>query len=243
VALENKMILNGVLALGSKLERLMDSSLSEVESIFYYQQFTELLITASSKSPTTWTTSLLTAAVLGRIYEGCEDTSDRHLIHLHGAHSLLSHPVIARFVIAGGLAEAAGWLHLRQAVHDYLMKRKAPQVCLDGFLKSTAFRKNNDSSHANRIMLYFIKALQLYFSTTDAVATPSRAYGSYGSGDLEEVKTDIETWFREKPLSFEPTFQKDADLTSKRPFPEICMINTATGTSHHSKNHCRITHD
>ncbi|KAH8660002.1 hypothetical protein BX600DRAFT_522719 [Xylariales sp. PMI_506] len=232
-------ILNIVLAIGSKFDILLGSAISEVETLFYYDQFTELLIAAFSSAPETWTPSLLTAAVLGRIYDGCGDESvhseheqERQLVHLHGARGLLQHPAIMRFVADGGLTEAAGWLHLRQAMHDYLAKGEGPQLCLESYVHSPALLRSDDRAQADRIVLHLARALQLYFVNDHdegVAASPSaRTEGSgVDCGDWASVRRGVEAWFEEKPASFEPIHRKEADPAGGRPFPETWMINTA----------------
>lgn len=231
LALTDRLIYSAILALSSAYECLVAKSLSTSESDIYHRQFMSVFISTLSEPSETWSSSLLIAAVVARACEGCHTESDSQIIHLNGAQDLLNHHVIARLVSENDLAEAVSWLYLRQLVHDHLGRKQNPQVCLDSFMKASAFRKNTDVAYANRILLYFAKAVQLYFGmprNEKAFRSPNRV--KLKLIDAKKLKQDIHAWYNKKPLSFVPLHRKESDLENGRPFPEIWMINAATGT-------------
>jgi hypothetical protein len=210
------MILNGILALASRYDSY--SSQNSLESTYYHNKCIALLIKAFAQPPSTWDTTLLTAVVIARLYEENDNEADPHY-HLAGTQNLLNHEVITRFVMQGGLAEAASWVHLRQAIYVYVAGKKPMEICLENFARSTVFQRRDDSAYANRVVYLFAKILKLLFPMGD----------ERGLEEWEDVEREVEMWFDERPVSFKPMFHKVENVLEDRPFPVICFAATVPG--------------
>ncbi|KAI5924118.1 hypothetical protein F4810DRAFT_665773 [Camillea tinctor] len=222
-ALTEPMILNGILALASRYDGLCNNSKYNIESTAYHNRCIELLIGAFSRPPATWDSMLLTAVVFARLYEEYDNETDREFVHLRGTKNLLTHDAVARFVTEGGLAEAASWVHLRQAIYVFLICRKPVDMCLDNFRRSTAFRNNDDSAHANRMVYHFARTIQLFFAD-DNVNT--KYDEDVERGKWNELEQNIASWFNDKPPSFEPIYEIESDPDNGRALPTIWMAAT-----------------
>ncbi|GKT44391.1 uncharacterized protein ColSpa_11544 [Colletotrichum spaethianum] len=137
-----------------------------------------------------------------RLYEEYDNETDSHYHHLRGTRNLLNHDAIARFVTQGGLAEAASWVHLRQALYVYLVRRTPIEICLENFERSSTFKSNDDTAHANRIVYLFAKVLKLFFPE-DGIESPTDSATAW-----EKLQADVEVWYREKPSRSDRSFTK-----------------------------------
>jgi hypothetical protein len=210
------MIMNGLLAIASRY----DSADNDLESTFYHSQCIELLIKAFADPPETWNTTLLVAVVIARLYEENDNETDSYYHHLSGTQNLLNHQVISRFVMQGGLAEAASWVHLRQAIYVYVARRRPLEICLENFERSTVFRRYDDSAYANRAVYIFAKIMKLFLSTSGSLDT---------SGAWEAIEMEVDGWYDGRPMSFKPIYYKEADVYSERPFPVISFAASVPG--------------
>ncbi|KZL79705.1 zn 2cys6 transcription factor [Colletotrichum incanum] len=220
LALRKPILLNGIFALASRFDSQGNddsNEKSDLESTYYHNRCIELLIDAFSQPPETWDSILLTAVVIMRLYEEYDNETDSHYHHLRGTRNLLNHDAIARFVTQGGLAEAASWVHLRQALYVYLVRRTPIEICLENFERSSTFRSSDDTAHANRIVYLFAKVLKIFFPDNGTGSSTSSAAA------WEELQADVETWYREKPVSFRPLFYEKADVVGGKPFPTLWM--------------------
>ncbi|CAI0649312.1 unnamed protein product, partial [Colletotrichum noveboracense] len=219
LALSTPILLNGIFALASRFDTQADDNAekTDLESTYYHNRCIELLIEAFSQPPETWDSTLLTAVVIMRLYEEYDNETDSHYHHLRGTRNLLNHDAIARFVTQGGLAEAASWVHLRQALYVFLVRRTPIEICLENFERSSTFRMNDDTAHANRIVYLFAKVLKLFFPDdgTGFLASSTAAW--------EELQGEVEAWYRDKPVSFRPLFYDRPDLARGKPFPVLWM--------------------
>ncbi|SCO44172.1 uncharacterized protein FFMR_07384 [Fusarium fujikuroi] len=214
LALHQPMIMNGLLALASRYDSRCTNSSDDIESTFYHNKCIKLLIEAFAQPPETWDSTLLTAVVIARLYEENDNETDSYYHHLSGTQNLLNHEVIARFVMQVGLAEAASWVHLRQAIYVYVVRREPLEICLENFERSTVFRRSDDSAYANRAVYNFAKLMRLFLP----MESPVGDFGEWGAAERE-----IEEWYDARPVSFKPIFHKTADISSDRPFPVICF--------------------
>jgi hypothetical protein len=120
----------------------------------------------------------------------------------------------------GGLAEAASWVHLRQAIYVYVARRKPLEMCLENFERSTVFRRYDDSAYANRAVYTFAKIMKLFLSTSGSLDT---------SGAWEAIEMEVDGWYDGRPMSFKPIYYKEADVHSERPFPVISFAASVPG--------------
>ncbi|KAJ4123062.1 hypothetical protein NW768_010055 [Fusarium equiseti] len=204
LALQNPMILYGILALSSRYD-----SPTTLESTYYHNKHINLLIQAFDLP---WDTTLLTSVVLARLYEENDPSSDPHT-HLSGTQNLLNHEVISRFVMEGGLAEAASWVHLRQTIYVYVARKLPVEICLENFERSGVFQRRDDSAWANRAVFLFARIMKMLL----------------GKREWGQVEGEIEKWFEERPVSFKPIFYKKGDVLEDTPFPVICFAASVPG--------------
>ncbi|KAH7259873.1 hypothetical protein B0J15DRAFT_491311 [Fusarium solani] len=219
LAFQEPMIMNGLLALASRYDARCSNSESDLEGTYYHNRCIELLIEAFARPPETWDSKLLTAVVIARLYEEYDNESDSDYHHLSGTRNLLNHEAVARFVTQGGLAEAASWVHLRQTIYVYLVRREPVEICLENFERSTVFRRTDDSAYANRAVYLFAKMMKLLFPLNDS---EKQAVG-VSPGPWELVEMEVNQWYEMKPVSFKPIYYKPADLKEDRPFPVVCI--------------------
>jgi hypothetical protein len=210
------MIMNGLLALAS----LYDDTPNDVESTFYHNKCIKLLIEAFAQPAEIWDSTLLTAVVIARLYEENDNETDSYYHHLSGTQNLLNHEVIARFVMQGGLAEAASWVHLRQVIYIYVVRSRPIPICLENFERSTVFRRCDDSAYANRAVYNFAKVMMLFLS----MAGPDENQEGFLAVEIE-----VDQWYDAKPISFKPVFYNAADITSDRPFPTLYFVASVPG--------------
>ncbi|KAF4960510.1 hypothetical protein FGADI_917 [Fusarium gaditjirri] len=220
LALHQPMIMNGLLALASRYDSRCTNSSDDIESTFYHNKCIKLLIEAFTQPPETWDSTLLTAVVIARLYEENDNETDSYYHHLSGTQNLLNHEAIARFVMQGGLAEAASWVHLRQAIYVYVVRREPLEICLENFQRSTVFRRCDDSAYANRAVYNFAKLMRLFLP----MESPDGHLGKW-----EVVEREIQEWYDARPVSFKPIFHKEADAFRGRPFPVICFAASVPG--------------
>ncbi|KAL2682367.1 hypothetical protein Neosp_006817 [[Neocosmospora] mangrovei] len=211
--------MNGLLALASRYDARCSNSESDLEGTYYHNRCIELLIEAFTRPPETWDAKLLTAVVIARLYEEHDNESDSDYHHLSGTRNLLNHEAVARFVTQGGLAEAASWVHLRQTIYVYLVRREPVEICLENFERSTVFRRTDDSAYANRAVYLFAKMMKLLFPLNDSEKQALTA----SPGPWELVEMEVNQWYEMKPVSFKPIYYKPADLKEDRPFPVVCI--------------------
>ncbi|KAJ4243469.1 hypothetical protein NW762_014800 [Fusarium torreyae] len=218
LALQQPMLMNGLLAIASRYDARCCNTISDLEYTYYHNKCIELLIKAFSQPPDTWDETLLTAVVIARLYEEMDNETDSYYHHLSGTQNLLNHEAMTRFVTQGGLAEAASWVHLRQTIYVYVARRQAVEICLENFERSTVFRRNDDSAYANRSVYILAKIMKLLLPLNNAESPTDLKDGSW-----ELVEMEIDRWYDMRPVSFKPIFYKAADLLNDRAFPLICF--------------------
>lgn len=222
------MILNGILALASSYDSRRSKTNRELESTYYNNLCIKDMIHYLSLPPETWDSTLLAAVVIARLCEEYDNEADSNFYHLSGTSNLLNHAAVARFVRQGGLAEAASWVHLRQAIYVSIVRRKPLSANLDNFLHSTAFRTETDSAHANRMVLLLSRSLQLFFPSDSQENVRGRH--SAHSDEWEELDRQVEEWYANKPRSFEPLY-RDAESSDHPRIVTIYMLSQSTGTT------------
>ncbi|POR34926.1 hypothetical protein TPAR_04854 [Tolypocladium paradoxum] len=232
LALREPMILNGVLALASRYDALCNDRRSDLESTYYHSRCIERLIEALARPPETYDSTVLTAVVIARLYEEIDNDADTRYHHLRGTRNLLNQEAVARFASEGGLAEAASWIHLRQAIYVSLVRRQPVDIPLETFQAFTAFQRNDDTSQANRAVYIFAKILRAFFLEAPEGQSGDKALAQ---DDLihrdpwEKLEGELTTWYRSKPASFESLHHEEPNMEDGRPFPSIVMISTVAG--------------
>lgn len=226
------MLLNGILGLASRFDSLANApqgAVSDMESAFYHGRCIELLIDLLGKPTSTYDATLLAAVVLSRLYEENDTETDSLTYHLDGTSTLLGHEVITRLATEGGLAEAACWVHLRQAIYIAIVHRQHLSIPLGVYESLTAFRKVNDSSYANRVIYLFAQVVQQYFPEK-----PIDAQSSPPDGYWELLQRSLDAWFQTKPVSFEPIYYQASDAAAAEPIPRIWMASTVASKAESS---------
>ena len=221
------MLLNGILCVASRFDSLASDHLGtgpNVESAFYHGRCIELLIDLLNKPAEAYDAILLAAVVLSRLYEENDTETDSLTYHLAGTSTLLDHEVITRLAAQGGVAEAACWIHLRQAIYIAIIHRQSLNVPLRVYEKLTAFRKDSDTSYANRVVYLFARIILQYFPKQPVNAALP---GAVEHWDL--LERELDTWYQRKPVSFETIYYQGPDTHSGEPFPRIWMASTVAG--------------
>lgn len=223
LALQEPVIMNGILALASRYDARRNGS-SDLESTHYHGLCIVQLRQALSRSPEQWDSGLLAAVVIARLYEEYEVETDSHRHHLTGTRNLLDHEVIYRFVMQGGLAEAASFVHLRQSIYVFLVAKSPVEINLASFESSRVFLRLDDSSYANRMVYLLAKSLIHFFPRVPPHRTSSAAVGAI----WDSLEEEVDEWARCKPLTFNTIYYEDP--TPDNPFPKLCMASDASGT-------------
>ncbi|KAF2097946.1 hypothetical protein NA57DRAFT_76746 [Rhizodiscina lignyota] len=213
-ALQVPMILYGILALSSRHQASITAS-DDVEASFYHGRCLELVISALSCPEDSYDDALLAAVVICRLYEEF-DIRDDTRCHLLGTSQLLN--TMATFSSSGGLAEAASWLSLRQAIYSTLVLQEPWALKLENYERSSVFRLENDAAYANVIILLMAKILSLTYSTDTSTVTKEA---------LERIEIKVDEWNNSKPELFRPIYFQDADLEKGEAIPDIQMLNSA----------------
>lgn len=221
LALQHPIILYGILALASRVDEVTRGSTSDLESTYYHSRCIELLIESLSRPPETYDSTLLAAVVISRLYEENDTETDTSTYHLSGTRTLLSNDVVTRLAKEGGLAEAACWVHLRQAIYVAIVHRQHLDIPLGVYEALTAFRRSDDTSYANRAVYIFAQILQAFFPG------PAGGDGSR-SDDWTLLEQELQVWIETKPLSFEPLYYGAPDADAARPFPAMWMVSTVS---------------
>ncbi|KAK2606291.1 hypothetical protein QQS21_003339 [Conoideocrella luteorostrata] len=230
LALEKPMLLYGILAVASRYEAVACNPGVPLESTYYHSKCIELIIQALDSQE--YDATILTAVVLSRLYEEIDNDDDRDFRHLRGTKDLLCSETIKQLASQGGLAEAASWVHLRQAIYVSIIRREPIQIPLDTFKIFTAFRHDDETSHANRIVYIFSRILNAYFGQSKCSASERWSgseprYDEYS--ERNAMGEDVEEWHRSKPKSFDPLYH-DLDETGDCDEPPcITMMSTVAG--------------
>ncbi|KAH7014233.1 uncharacterized protein B0I36DRAFT_397704 [Microdochium trichocladiopsis] len=229
LALEHPVLLNGILGLASRFDSLATGGPEageDLESAFYHGRCIELLINLLNRPVETYDDVLLAAVVLSRLYEENDTHTDSLTYHLAGTSTLLGHEVITRLAAEGGLAEAACWVHLRQALYVAIVHRQHPQIPLRLYENLTAFRRADDTSFGNRAVYLFARIVLRYFpeQCTEQILPQQEDTWTV----LEE---ELSTWFQTKPVSFEPIYHTPPSASTGEPFPCIWMASTAAAVA------------
>lgn len=223
LALQDPMLLNSILAMASRYDALHRKVPPDLEAIRYNSNCIESLISSLSKPAESYGAELLAVVVIARSYEECDFEEDLSHHHLSGTRNLLTYDTVARVASNGGLAEAACWVHLRQAIYAYLVRRRPVDSHLDAFKRLTAFERTDDTAFANRIVYHFARALRLFFLS--AALEAAEINDTWAS-----LQADVECWFSSKPISFEPVCA--ASHHDGGEFPLIIVIGSPPGRSH-----------
>lgn len=123
----------GILALASRYDALKDDNAIDLESTFYHNRCLDLLIRALAQPPETYNPIILAAAVISRQYEELDVDNDIQQHHLSGTKNLLCHEAVARFAGSCDVAEAASWVHLRQAIYVCIVASQQMEIPLKTF--------------------------------------------------------------------------------------------------------------
>lgn len=208
-ALQVPMIFYAIMALTSLHEALLTGT-SRIESNMYHDKCVPLLIGALSSPGASSDVDLFVTISILRQLEELSDIEESST-HLTGANRMLSE--VARFASSGGLAEAASWQTLRQLISAAIVHRHPLQISLGDYERSSIATSRESGPYANAAVLLVAKALQL------------KATG------WKELEAGIERWYDERPLSFEPIYQADADPTNGRPWPTLPILGESQGSS------------
>lgn len=192
----------------------------DLDALRYNHHCIEYLIESLSKPPETYGSELLAAVVIARSYEECDFEADLSHHHLIGTKNLLNDETIGRVASHGGLAEAACWVHLRQAIYAYLVKKRPMDGDLDAFTRLTAFKRTDDSAYANRMVYRFARVLRFSF------ASASASNSQPPKENWTDLEAGVDDWYQTKPVSFEPVYDSDSEEDGE--IPTIIMMSIVT---------------
>lgn len=219
LAFHEPMVFYGIFALAGRYEELRTQSSDDLESTYYHNKCLELLIEALSEPPDTYGVPLLTAVVLSRLYEEYKVDQDTYFHHLSGTRNLLTYNAITRSAQQGGLAEAACWIHLHQAIYVSLVHSRQPiDLDLIVFESFSSLQQKSGHFFVNRSVYLLAKVIQVFFSGKKSIQEKDTKMG-----DLE---TELEDWWNTIPRSFSPLREDPADIPGGRPFPRIWMLSS-----------------
>lgn len=223
-ALDNPMVMYAILAVASRHQAIMTTTTDEeFEQNTYHSRCLELLIPALSRPENTYNDQLLTTIVLLRQHEELENRKDTRY-HLVASIKLIN--MISKFSSSGGLAEAASWLFLRQAIYSSLVQREPWELQLENYERSQAFLSRDDCSYANVSVFQLARALRLVSRQSETDSLLERQ-------EWEALEEDVSRWKINSPSSFRPLRYREPDAERGRPFSEVCMISGATGKSYY----------
>ncbi|KAI5202488.1 hypothetical protein E4T38_05600 [Aureobasidium subglaciale] len=211
-ATKSAMLLYSILAASSRHQALKDDAWPEASG--YHSKCLELVIQSLSRPESHHDDTLLVTIIMLRYYELFSQETYSSL-HLDGLAGLLG--VIPDFLQAGGLAEAASWLALRQDLFIAMTSKQAPKSRLEDYDRASVFKRRTDPGAATYAIVLIWAKLLRHMYTSD----PSSLFTTWDS--LEEA---ARKWYDTK--GFEPAFLQDANLASDQPFPVISMISASS---------------
>lgn len=179
--------------------------------------------------------------VLSRLYEEIDNDDDTEFCHLRGTKDLLCSDAIQNLASKGGLAEAASWVHLRQAIYVSIIRKEPIQIPLETFKLFTAFWHQDETALANRIVYLFASTLNEFFDdSTQLDGSGQSQHGRRSSSrtidSWTKLEQDVDDWERNMPKSFEPLYTpSQIDISDKlediESLPCILMMSTTAGMS------------
>ncbi|PYH46450.1 uncharacterized protein BP01DRAFT_337793 [Aspergillus saccharolyticus JOP 1030-1] len=211
-ALQYPMVLKAVLALAARHDATMSGS-SDWEASEYHGQCLELLIAALALPGETYDDNLLITVVILCMYEELEFATDEKR-HWVGSNRLLNRMSYSAF--SGGLAEAASWQFLRQALYACVVQHQPMQLNLENYERSLVFQRRDDASYANVIIFYCAKIFQLWSGSHCSPVDET---------EWQHLTDSVEQWYNARPLSWQPLQYNDANPEENRPFPEMWMMS------------------
>ena len=220
LAFSRPVLLHSILALASRYDAMHRGVPPDLDALRYNHHCIEYLIESLSKPPETYGSELLAAVVIARSYEECDFEADLSHHHLIGTRNLLTDDTVARVASQGGLAEAACWVHLRQAIYAYLVKKRPVDGDLDAFTRLTAFKRTDDSAYANRMVYHFARVLRCSLASASTSGTQS------SKESWTDLEAEVDEWHHTKPVSFEPVY--DSVSEEGEEVPTIIMMSIVT---------------
>ena len=222
LALHDSMLMDAILALAARY----NSNTSDGEAALYHCRCLTQLIPALRKSSYALE-SVFATVVTAQLYEELGPCVGNARMHLDGSSRILDQAADEGVLVDGGLIAAASWVHLRQAIGTSLLNQNCLDVRLSNFKDVVSSKAVDDSAYTNRIIYHFARALQLFYSI------PNTEGGKYSDSQLENqrraINDDCDTWFRNRPLSFNPLFFEAPNHDKKRPFPRILLSRAPHG--------------
>ncbi|KAL3452323.1 hypothetical protein BJX65DRAFT_177938 [Aspergillus insuetus] len=211
-ALQIPMVLKAILSLSARHAAIMSGS-DDWEASEYHSQCVELLLKALAKHEGAYDDNLLITVVLLRVYEELEQNSDEKC-HWLGSTRLLN--TMARSASSGGLAEAISWQFLRQAIYACLVEYQPMHLNLENYEHSSVFQRRDDAAYANQIIFLCARIIQL--------RSGPNAH-SFEAGDWQFLSDSVESWYRERPISWQPLKYREASPAENKPFPELWIVS------------------
>ncbi|KAJ5505186.1 hypothetical protein N7463_008060 [Penicillium fimorum] len=211
-ALENKMVLQAILALSARHDAILAND-SDWEASAYHGQCLQLLIAAIDQAETNCDENMLITVVILRIYEELENRTDQKF-HLLGSNRLVN--LITSSASSGGLAEAVSWQFLRQAIYASVVQYQPLQLDMQNYERSSMFHRDDDAACANRIIYYCARILQMCCEAPDYIV---------GQDTWRQISDSVKEWNQTKSTTWQPIRYQESSVAAGRPFPEVWMIS------------------
>ncbi|MCJ1443744.1 MAG: hypothetical protein MMC23_004244 [Stictis urceolatum] len=195
------------------LSRMRNSS--DLAANEYHHRCLKIMIATLDSKTEALDENLLAAIVILRGYEEISEGSPR--THMQGSTRLLNSS--AKFASSGGLGEAASWITLRQEIYISLTNNQPIKTRLEPYVRSRAMMGLDHDAWANRIVLIFARILSVIFREGEKARREA---------EWRSMKEEVETWWREKPGSFEAiVLPREEGSDGESVFPNVWMLDSA----------------
>jgi len=234
MALDEPIVLNGILALASRFDGADTGRSTDLEATFYHARSLELLIEALDKKTSNASqTAVLVAVVLAQLYAELDPEGDKQCQHMLGTSRILDQVAADGPMANRSVAEAVGCLHLRQAIAISIIKHVPLNIPLSNLEMLAGTKQGGDSGYANKMVYLFARLLNLLFA--DKVSPTDAMPGiltENPDAEWTDIATETDKWFENKPQSFNPLYFEGANAVGGKPFPEMWFASPTHGKSY-----------
>lgn len=218
------ILASAMYALSSRHLSLLHGTEDE-ESPRHAEKCIQMLITSLNDPFAHWDENLLAAVVIMRLHEELGQGQD-FCYHLLGTRKILDS--ISAFAADGGLREAASWVSLRQHIYISLTEQQPLGIALQNFNHSSIVYVTSTSNEdwAKRMILIFARILDHAFAVPE-----QNQDGTVPSGWWNDLKVEVETWYKMKPWDFAPLWT-DMVVDGESALPTPGSVPGMTTTPH-----------
>ena len=228
LAMHDSMLMNAILALAARYDGStgeMSAKKDGEAALYHFRCLTQLIPALRESSHAIET--LFATVVTAQLYEELGPCVGNARMHLDGSSRILDQAADEGVLVDGGLIAAAGWVHLRQAIGTALLNQKFLDVRLSNFKDIVSSKAVDDSAYTNRIVYHFARALQLFYSVPNT--DNAQYFDLQSDSQRKSINEDCDTWFRNRPSSFNPLFYEAPNHNKKQPFSRILLSRAPHG--------------